>query len=260
MKPEQRQQQIMERLRAVPQEWHVADLARTMRVSQLTIRRDLEVLEKNGAIVRTIGGCLAVWRLHHADYQRRVAHNFELKQAIGRAAAREVRPGDVLLINDGSTAYHLASCLGACGPLSVYTNSVAMIGELRRFENVRLYILGGEYNARLSFMAGALLQNALENLAADAVFVGADAIDGRGQCMTLDQETANVARLMLRHARRKILLADHTKIQNRGGVAYGLLRDFDLWITSAGAASQTMRQLKKMTRVLAVAAAGAPSV
>ncbi len=257
MKPDKRQQQIMERLRAVPQEWGVAELAQAMQVSPLTIRRDLDVLEKNGAIVRTIGGCLAVWRLHHADYQRRVAHNFELKQAIGRAAAREVRPGDVLLINDGSTAYHLASCLGARGPLSVYTNSVAMIGELRRFDNVRLYILGGAYNVRLSFMSGALLQKALENLAADAAFVGADAIDDRGRCLTLDQETARTAELMLRHARRKILLADHTKIQNRGGVAYGSLRDFDLWITSAGAGMKTMRPLKKMTRVMAVAAAGA---
>lgn len=252
MKPKKRQQQILDRLRAVPQEWRIDELARTMRVSSLTIRRDLETLEQTGAIVRTIGGCIAVWRLHHADYQQRIAHNFDLKQAIGHAAAREVNTGDILLINDGSTAYHLASCLGTRGALSVYTNSVAMIGELRRFDSVKLYILGGEYNPRLSFMSGALLQNALENMAADVVFVGADAVDHNGGCMTLDQETALTAKMMLRHAHRKILLADHTKLESRGGVTYGSLGDFDLWITSVGAEVKLMRRLRKMTRVLAV--------
>ncbi len=254
MKPEKRRQQIIERLRAVPQEWPVDELARALRVSPLTIRRDLDVLAKNGAIVRTIGGCLAVWRLHHADYQARVARNFDLKMAIGRAALREVRPGDLLLINDGSTTYHLASCLGAAGAVSVYTNSVAMIGELRRFNNVRLYILGGEYNARLSFLGGALLQRSLENLSADTVFMGADAIDAQGRCLTVDQDTAQTAQLMLRHARRKILLADHTKVGAGGGVSYGALGDFALWITTAGADVKIMRKLKKMTRVTAVSA------
>ncbi|MGI6087145.1 MAG: DeoR/GlpR family DNA-binding transcription regulator [Kiritimatiellia bacterium] len=254
MKPDKRRQQIIDRLRAVPQEWSVEELAHAMQVSPLTIRRDLDLLAKKGAVVRTIGGCLAVWRLHHADYRDRVANNFALKQAIGRAAAREVHPGDVLLISDGSTAYHLASCLGTSGPLSVYTNSVAMIGELRRFDNVRLYVLGGEYNTRFSFLGGALLQKSLENLTADKVFVGADAIDDQGRCLTTDQETAHTAALMLGRGRRKILLADHTKVRNDGGVAYGSLRDFDLWITSAGPESKIMSSLKKMTHVLTATA------
>ena len=252
MKPVKRQQQIMERLRAVPQEWHVDDLARAMHVSALTIRRDLEVLEKEGAIVRTIGGCLAVWRIHHADYQARVAKNFNLKMAIGHAALSEVRPGDTLLINDGSTNYHLASRLDMVGALTVYTNSVALIGELRRFDNLRLYVLGGEYNPRFSFLAGALLQEGLKDLMADTVFMGADVIDRQGCCMTLDPETAHAARLMLCHARRKILLADHTKVSDASGVKYAGLKDFDLWITTSGVNAKVLSSFNKMTRIIAV--------
>lgn len=250
MKPESRQQQILERLRAVPQEWSVEDLARAMGVSALTIRRDLEALSESGSVVRTIGGCMAVWRLHHADYQERVAQNFNLKMAIGQAAAKEIRDAKTLLLSDGSTIYHLAARLGSAGEVSVYTNSVPMIAELRRFENVRLHVLGGEYNPRLSFLGGALLQQSLSNLLADIVFVGADAIGNDGACLTSDQESARTAGLMLQHARRKILLADHTKMIARGGVIFASLRDFDLWITTEGLDSEIRRRLKKMTAVL----------
>ncbi|MCA1808059.1 MAG: DeoR/GlpR family DNA-binding transcription regulator [Kiritimatiellia bacterium] len=249
MKPQIRQQQILDRLRAVPQEWRIDQLARDLRVSSLTIRRDLEELEKNGAVVRTVGGCLAVWRIHHADYQARVSHNFAAKRAIGHAALEEVHAGDVLLINDGSTTYHLASCLAAVGGLTVYTNSVAMIGELRRCADLKLYIMGGEYDERLASMGGALLQDALAKVMADTVFLGVDVIDERGRCLTADQETAHTAALMLRHARRKILLADHTKVALRGGVVYAKLSDFDLWITTKGMPSGVLRGFRRQTKI-----------
>ena len=112
MKPEQRQEKILQRLRAVQREWSVAELVRVLKVSALTVRRDLESLVKSGLVLRTHGGCLFSGRIA-ADfiYHQRVAANFELKQAIGVAAAREVRVGDVMVINDGSTTFQLAGCL-----------------------------------------------------------------------------------------------------------------------------------------------------
>ncbi|NLB60307.1 MAG: DeoR/GlpR transcriptional regulator, partial [Lentisphaerae bacterium] len=99
MKPRQRQEQILQRLRALPREWQVEELARALKVSALTIRRDLEELARGGLILRTHGGCLDSGRGAAAsDYQRRVAVNFELKQAIGAEAARQVRAHNALLI------------------------------------------------------------------------------------------------------------------------------------------------------------------
>ncbi|MBU4211364.1 MAG: DeoR family transcriptional regulator, partial [Verrucomicrobia bacterium] len=79
MKPEIRQQKLMNRLRAVEREWRVDELARALKVSPLTIRRDLDALARAGAIVRTLGGCLAIGRTQNAVYQKRVATQFELK-------------------------------------------------------------------------------------------------------------------------------------------------------------------------------------
>lgn len=248
MKPEQRQEQILERLRAVQREWRVEELARALRISSLTVRRDLDALVRAGLVIRTHGGCLCTGRIAaDAVYHRRVAAHFELKQAIGASAAREVSSGDTLILNDGSTTFHLASHLGQCGRITVYTNSIAMIGELRRFPNVRLYLLGGEYHPDLSCLGGSLMERMLEMIAADTVFMGTDAVDARGRCLVIDQDTARTAQMMLRRARRRILLADHTKVSAAGGVVYAALCDFNLWITTAGLAPAARRRYRTQT-------------
>ncbi len=249
MKPEIRQQQIMNRLRAVEREWRVDELALVLKVSPLTIRRDLDVLERTGAIVRTLGGCLAMGRNQNAVYQKRVANQFELKQAIGLAAAKEVRSGDTLLINDGSTTFHMASCLGGCGPITVYTNSVAMLGEFSRFENVRLFLLGGEYHRDLYYLGGGLMAGVLDKIIADTVFLGADGMDECGRCLAINPDAARDAQLMLRRAKRKVLLADATKVGQCTGNVYGALPDFDLWITTTGMPRDIFNSLCKMTTI-----------
>lgn len=249
MKPEERQRQILDRLRAVQQEWKINALARAMQVSPLTIRRDLDVLAGSGTIVRTIGGCLAVVRISNPAYQQRIAADFEKKAAIGQAAAREIGRGQAVIISDGSTTFHLATCLGQCGAVTVYTNSIAMLGEFSRFPDVKLCIVGGEYHPDMFFLGGSLMERVLETIAADIVFVGADAVDSSGRCLVTDQDTARTAQLMLRRGRRKILLADNTKLNRPGQVVYASLRDFDLWISTPGIPRGLLKRLRRLTTI-----------
>ncbi len=186
---------------------------------------------------------------------KQVAANYEAKEAIGRAAARLVKSGDVLLLSDGSTTFHLASCLGGCGPITVYTNSIAMIEEFERFPHIRLYIIGGEYHANMSYVGGSLTGRMLEGIVADMVFMGTDAIDRAGRCLARDHDIAETARAMLGHGRRRILLADGSKVRSKASVVYGSLRDFDLWITSSPE-SPELRRLSRYTRVKNIAAPG----
>ncbi|HXX21592.1 MAG TPA: DeoR/GlpR family DNA-binding transcription regulator [Terriglobia bacterium] len=248
MKPKQRQEQLLSQLHALQSELTVEDLAKRFAVSSLTIRRDLDQLETEGMILRTHGGCVLKTSVESA-YHRRVALNFELKQAIGRAAAKEVRDGDVILINDGSTAFHLAPYLGHVEKLSVHTNSLAVIPILARFPGVRLYILGGEYDAEMRFIGGSITEQALEALQFDVVFLGADAVDARGNCLVSDPDDARLAEIMVRRGRRRILLADHTKVGANAHVVYGRLSDFDAWYTTPKINPLQLRQLTHMTTV-----------
>jgi DeoR/GlpR family transcriptional regulator of sugar metabolism len=156
VKPEERQRQILAQLYALQSEVSAVQLAGKFDVAQLTIRRDLEELEKEKIILRTHGGCVLRTAVESA-YRKRVVLNFELKQAIGRGAAKEVENGDVILINDGSTPFHPAPQLGHVEELFVYTNSLSV---LTRFPGTRTFVLGGEHNFEMHFIGGSMTQQA----------------------------------------------------------------------------------------------------
>jgi DeoR/GlpR family transcriptional regulator of sugar metabolism len=251
MQPKQRQQVILAQLHALQSELSVEELANKFAVSTLTIRRDLDRLERDKTILRTHGGCVLRTSVESA-YYKRIALNFELKQAIGRAAAKEVKAEDVILINDGSTPFHLAPHLSRIGKLFVYTNSLAVISVLGRFPSVRLYILGGEYNPEMQFIGGSMMEQALEGLRFDTVFLGADAIDAKGNCLVSDPDVARVTEIMLRRGSRRILLADHTKVGARAHVVYARLADFDTWITTPSIVPVQLRQFSQQTNIKVV--------
>jgi len=251
MKPEQRQQQIMVQLRALQTELSVEELAKKFDISPLTIRRDLEQLENDRAILRTHGGCVLRGTVESA-YHRKVALNFELKQAIGAAAAKEVKSGDAILINDGSTPFHLAPHLGNIDKLHVYTNSIAVISELSRLSQIRLYILGGEYNPELRFLGGSMMEQMLEGLHFDVVFLGTDAIDANGNCLVADPDISRLTEIMLRRGTRRILLADHTKVGANAHAVYARLSDFDVWYTTFGINPVQLRRFSQQTIVKVV--------
>ncbi len=248
MKPKQRQEQILAQLHALQSELAVEDLAEKFAVSSLTIRRDLDELEADRVILRTHGGCVLRTTVESA-YQNRVALNFELKRAIGRAAAKEVKNGDVILINDGSTAFHLAPHLGHLEKVSVYTNSLAVIPVLGRFPGVRLYVVGGEYHPQMRFISGSMTEQTLEGLQFDVAFLGTDAVDTRGNCLVSDPDDARLAEVMLRRGARRILLADHTKVGATSHVIYASLTAFDAWYTTAKIPPAQLRHFSHMTTV-----------
>jgi len=250
MKPEQRQQEIVKRLRAMKKELSVDSLSEMFGVTPLTIRRDLSKLEKEGSILRTHGGCVAVDRAaFEYAYINRVSLNFKLKQAIGRKAAEEVSKGDTIMISDGSTNYHLAANLNGINPLTVYTNSVAMLDELSRNPRIDVHVLGGRYSRELHSLGGSLTEQMLEFLTFDIVFIGADGVSSDGRCLVNNPSEAQITKMMIKQGRRCILLADHTKVEAEGHVAYGTIGDFDVWITTRGLDRSLVKTFKKMTEV-----------
>ena len=253
MKPQQRRHLILAELRALQSELSVEELAKKFNVSTLTVRRDLDYLEKNGVVLRTHGGCVLQNALESA-YNRRIALNFQLKQAIGRAAAREVKSGDTIMITDGSTTFHLARHLGHIDRLSVFTNSMPIISELGRFVGMRLFILGGEYSPKMHIIGGSLMQQNLKTLHFDSIFAGTEAIDEQGRCLVSDPDRSCLAQAVLARGRHRILLADHTKVGAKGHAIYATLDDFDVWYTTAGISPAQLRRYRQQTSVQVVRA------
>ena len=250
LKKKKRQNKILAILRAMQKEVHVEELTTILGVSSLTIRRDLIELAEDKSIIRTYGGCFLAGRVAlESEYHKKVALNFDLKQSIGRQAVLEINPGDLILIDDGSTTFHLATNLGNIHPLTIYTNSLVLVTELSRYADITLNILGGEINQESYSVSGAITEKILENIHFDKVFMGIDALDENGNCIVKSASMARLAQIMLRSGKEKILLGDHTKVKVDSGFWYATLNDFDLWITTTGIEKKQLDLYKKMTKV-----------
>ena len=250
MKTRKRQNKILALLRAMQEEVHVDQLSEILKVSPLTIRRDLKELADEKAIIRTHGGCILAGRTAlESEYHKKVATNFDLKSKIGIKAASLIEEKEVILIDDGSTTFHLATSLEKISSLTIYTNSLVLVTELSRFPDISLNILGGEINQESYSLAGSLTEKILEDIHFDKVFLGIDWLGEDGKCYVRTASSARLAQAMLKSSKETILLGDHTKLKPGSGFSYGSLDDFDQWITTSGIEKGQLEKYRKMTNV-----------
>jgi len=252
MKTIKRQKKILTWLQAIDKEWSIEELAEKLKVSSQTIRRDLTYLDKDGVIIRTLGGCLADGRdKTNSAYYKGSELNFEHKRLIGIEASHLIKPGNIVLISDGSTNFHLAAQLGNCGHITVYTNSISASTSLGRLPNVELYVLGGKHDIDMEmiYLRGNLTEQMVNTLNFDLVFLGTHAIDENGNCRSRNEDIARTNKIILQRGRMKILLADPSKTKLVGNTTFANLNDFDLWITTTGIEEKLLQDYRKQTSI-----------
>jgi DeoR/GlpR family transcriptional regulator of sugar metabolism len=193
----------------------VEELARLYAVSPSTIRRDLATLSAGGQVVRTYGGALAP-----TPGEQSVAERGHLavreKRAIAKAAVRHVQEGEFLLLDAGTTVGALAHQLRHGQSLTVATNGVTSVRALMSAAPVELLVIGGALRRVSEGMIGPVAEAMVSGLSADAVFLGADGVTAdRGLCEGTAEQIA-LKRLMVERSSRVYVLADSTKLGNRG--------------------------------------------
>ncbi len=194
----------------------VVDLSRQLGVSEVSIRRDLEHLEAMGLLRRVHGGAEALAQARQVvPFDARLLQKLEVKRAIGRAAAGLIHPGDVILLDAGTTvlevARHIPRPLLTGGGLTVITRSLAIAYELRGYRDTRLMLLGGLYVPDFDDFVGAPVEDALRELHVDTLFIGIDGVTERGLA-TDNLLEVNLYRGMARSAERVVAVADSSKI------------------------------------------------
>lgn len=227
----------------------VSELAPRFGVSEVTIRNDLVVLEKEGRLARDRGGAVAkesgrfVTSLLRVD--ERSALNHEAKRRIAMAAAERVGVGDTILLDAGTTAVEMAPYLTRCAPLTVVTNAVNVIMAFNRMPDVRLICLGGTFHSESGSTIGLLAEHALGELTVQKLFLGAQALDPEHGMTDSTTEIAQVKRAMLRSARQVILLADSSKWGRSGFIKVAPLSEVDTIITDNGLPAETRAAVER---------------
>ncbi len=160
----------------------VGELSHQLGVSEVSIRRHLEQLELSGLLRRTHGGAEAAPPSGQLSvFEARLLQNTELKQALGEAAARLVRPGDTVFLDSGTTVLAVARQLPGLlseigGGLTVLTRSLAIAAELRSQRRIRLIVVGGVYSHDFDDFIGPQVRRTLQEIHANILFIGTDGV------------------------------------------------------------------------------------
>lgn len=231
----------------------VTELARRLDTSQMTIRRDLTLLDARGLLRRIRGGAMAVTVSRDLPLQRRERLELSAKAAIGRTAAGLVKPGDTILLDAGTTVLALARCLRAARSLTVVTNSLEALAELRDRPGLRVVAVGGLVRPGSGSLTGPLAERTLEEIRVDRAFLGTIGITPQWEASNSDLDLAALQRRVLSAARENYLLADHTKVGRTGLAIVGPLTAFSAVITDAGIAPSALSQLERHARKVVVA-------
>lgn len=208
----QRQDYILRRIRDEGVV-RVADLVDSLRVSDMTIRRDLGLLAQRGLLEKTYGGATALpgSALYEPGFTVKSLLMRAEKQAIADAAAQMVQPGTAIGLSAGTTTFALALRLVEVPALTVVTNSVPVADVLyRRGRADQTVILSGGVRTPSDALVGPLAVGSLRSVHLDMVFMGVHGMYGRG-FTTPNILEADTNRALVDAARRLVVVADSSK-------------------------------------------------
>ncbi len=212
------------------------ELSAHVQASISTVRRDLTSLESSGNLKRTHGGA-------RVAFSARDTHQLEEKEAIGRAAAALVQPNESVIIDAGTTAYHVALHLLNKAQM-VVTNSLPVANLFGSASKMEVVVSAGVIYPRLGVLVGPLAVETFSKIHADVAIMSAGgiALDGVTNSHAL---LIDIQRQMLRGARKIILCLDHTKFGRKSTMHLCGLDDVDIIVTDSQAPETMVAALRE---------------
>lgn len=213
----------------------VSELSQRFGVAEVTVRRDLERLERDGVVERTHGGAVLSQRMRHEPLysDKDQLHRAE-KQAIGRAAAGLVDDGDTLLINSGSTTLQVMRHLAGKQNVRVITSNMGGPFAIRD-AGCEVILVGGTFRTQSNSLVGPLSAQTLRQVYGSKAFIGVDGISLKYGLTTPVLAEADVARTMIEQTRGAVIVvAHHTKLGVVADFVTAPLSQVDVLVTDQG--------------------------
>ncbi|MBE7500662.1 MAG: DeoR/GlpR transcriptional regulator [Verrucomicrobiales bacterium] len=252
MTPEERQQRIEQYLQRVEYA-SLEELAREMDASVSTVRRDVTLLEANGGVRRTHGGARLVNPpSDEFVFNARDTHQLAEKEAIGRACAELIQPRQSVIVDAGTTCYHVARHLEAKKP-QIITNSLPVANHFASVSLVEVVLTGGVLYPRLGVLVGPLAIESFSSMHADVAIMSAGGITLEGLTNSHGL-LIDIQRAMMRAAGRVIFCLDHTKFGRKSLSAVCPLEGLHAIVTDEGAPADLIEALRGRGLQVVVAA------
>src|SRR5258707_8769627 len=210
------------------------ELAKHVNASPSTVRRDLPLLEAGGSVQRTHGGARLVNpRSDEFAFNARDTHQLEEKEAIGQACAGLIPPNQTVIIDAGTTCYHVARYLEAKTP-QVFTNSLPVANLFAAANRLEVVVSGGVIYPRLGVLVGPLAVEAFSKIRADAAIMSCGGITVEG-ITNSHGLLIEIQRAMIQAARKVIFCIDSTKFGRQSITTLCDLATIDTIVTDKAA-------------------------
>ena len=245
MLSEERQRAILELLRRDGRVL-VVDLARQFHTSQVTIRKDLEILHVQGRVHRTHGGALPArdGALEDPTLREKEKLHRKEKLQIAAAAARMVAEGQVVILDSGTTTTGIARALRNFQNLTIITNAVNIAAELSG-SAVEVILTGGNLRKNSFSLVGPIAEETLHRLHADILFLGVDGFDVQYGLSTPNLLEAKVNRAMIEISKTAVAVCDSSKFGKRSLSLIAPPTSLKHVITDSGIPKADLSALKK---------------
>lgn len=192
----------------------IQDIVDTYGCSEATARRDLDVLERQGGIIRSFGGAQldpGALVVREVPFREKKELLLLEKEAIARRAASLVEEGDIVALTGGTTTTLIARELQSRSRITVVTNAVNIAMELSGSEGVQVVLTGGVMRHNSYELCGPLAEKIVEGIHIAKMFMGIDGIAAEQGLTTFSEQEADIARLMQRRSQETYAVFDHTK-------------------------------------------------
>lgn len=215
----------------------VNDLSEQYGVSGTTIRLDLAALEKTGTIERTHGGAVLAQKqnilLETAVAERK---NEAEKEKIAREAVKLISPGDVILMDSGTTALALANVIAESNlsDITVFSNDLTVMLALENCPGASLYMLGGRIRKGFHYSYDAQMLKEMAQYHFSTVFLSPSAVSLKTGPTTMSVDMADLKKAMITASRQVVMLVDSSKIETDGFRSFADLSDISVMITDEG--------------------------
>lgn len=216
-------------------------ICEALKTSIATTRRDLKELEERSLLRRTRGGAVTMGPLfyepfrHDSSFQDKVGSFIDEKRRIARAAAAFVKEGDTVALSGGTTTTEVVRSLMTIQGITVITNTVNVAMELSNCKNIEVIVTGGVLRGNWFTLVGPLANIAAGMVYADIMFLGVDGIAAEMGLSCENPQEAEYLRLMTQHAKRKIVVTDHSKVGVQSRWTLCPTNDVSTIITDTGA-------------------------
>lgn len=250
MLPEERRIKIVNELEKEGKV-EVENLAKKLNVSPMTIRRDLEYLEKNGVVLRTHGGAVYNSILNYeVPYKNKEVINKNEKERIGRKSAEFIKEGQSIILDAGTTCLEVAKNIKFMKNITVITNDIKIIFELYNNPNINLFCMGGLVQKNVGAIIGNYTEEFLKSINADYAFIGVSSIDEEYFMSTPTIEKAFLKKEMVRRSNKSVVLADHSKFNKRSLARICNISEVDILISDVSLNKKIANDLGKIVKQL----------